>query len=264
MAHSNIFKNMKFKRLLKAVAEPVPHLIGHLECLWHVAYNNGDARIGSADDLELAAEWDGEPGLLAKHLIEGRWVDDVGGIFYVHDFWEWSPKFVKDRLRKQKRRKQDAAEEALQDEAEEGPKKKKPAVAVQPVVVSSTSVEEIYGAYPRKLAKQAALASIRKALDKIETRSNPPADAAAWLLGRVLAFAKSPAGNRGEYTPHPSTWFNQGRYDDDDSEWNRGGDGSNSSSSLPPELAGPREDISDEERRQLWADDEEGAAGELQ
>ena len=31
--------------------------------------------------------------------------------------------------------------------------------------------------------------------------------------------AASPAGQRGEYTPHPSTWFHQDRYFDDPAEW---------------------------------------------
>jgi len=44
---------------------------------------------------------------------------------------------------------------------------------------------------------------------------------AEWLLNRVTLFAKSPAGQREKFTPHPSTWFNQGRYHDDDGEWSR-------------------------------------------
>jgi len=42
-----------------------------------------------------------------------------------------------------------------------------------------------------------------------------------WLLGRVKAFATSPAGQAGKFTPHPATWFNGGRYEDDDAEWAR-------------------------------------------
>src|SRR6476620_8160014 len=44
---------------------------------------------------------------------------------------------------------------------------------------------------------------------------------------RTLAFARSPAGNRGNLTPHPATWFNQGRYDDNPTEWEQIGDGTN-------------------------------------
>ena len=82
------------------------------------------------------------------------------------------------------------------------------------------AIQQLYAAYPRKVGKQAALKAIRAALARI-TRE----DAANWMLGRVQKFAASPAGQAGEYTPHPSTWFNQGRYDDDDSEWSKHGQG---------------------------------------
>lgn len=80
--------------------------------------------------------------------------------------------------------------------------------------------ELIYQAYPRHVGKAKALLAIGKALALIEARNGVP-DAAAWLLERVQAFAKSPSGHAGQFTPHPATWFNQARYDDDPAEWSR-------------------------------------------
>lgn len=77
----------------------------------------------------------------------------------------------------------------------------------------------IYHAYPRKVGKAAAVRAIEKSLDDLTKRGTP--DPAEWLLEKTKTFAKSPAGNRGSYTPHPATWFNQARYDDDPSEWNK-------------------------------------------
>ncbi len=79
---------------------------------------------------------------------------------------------------------------------------------------SKEKIEEIYKTYPRKVGKAKALTAIEKALTKIK-EDNP----AEWLLNRVKEYANSPAGNNGKYTPHPATWFNQGRYYDDQSEW---------------------------------------------
>ena len=45
-------------------------------------------------------------------------------------------------------------------------------------------------------------------------------DAVGFLLERTLLFAGSAAGNKGTFTPHPATWFNQERYLDDEQEWN--------------------------------------------
>ncbi|HEX2972656.1 MAG TPA: hypothetical protein VHP11_10005 [Tepidisphaeraceae bacterium] len=93
------------------------------------------------------------------------------------------------------------------------------AKAMEPQSVSE-DMQRIYDAYPRKVGKAAALKAIAKALAIIKTRPNKPADPVRWLLERVESFAKSPAGQQGKYTPHPATWFNQGRYDDDSNEWN--------------------------------------------
>jgi hypothetical protein len=84
---------------------------------------------------------------------------------------------------------------------------------------ADADAEAIRQAYPRKVGgKAVALKAIHKALAEVAKRE---ADAAGWLLERVQAFAQSPAGQRGEYTPYPATWFNRQQYDDDPAEWAR-------------------------------------------
>lgn len=80
----------------------------------------------------------------------------------------------------------------------------------------SAQVEVIYQAYPRKVAKQAALKAIRKALDNIEFDE---------LLEAVTSFSRSPKA-RGGFCPYPATWFNQSRWLDDRREWDRESDAS--------------------------------------
>jgi hypothetical protein len=43
------------------------------------------------------------------------------------------------------------------------------------------------------------------------------------LLARVQLFANSRAGRKGDKTPNPATWFTDARYDDDPTEWDKGG-----------------------------------------
>ncbi len=81
--------------------------------------------------------------------------------------------------------------------------------------------ERIYQAYSRKVARDYAIVQIKAALVKLGKRKDID-DPVAWLMDRVEAYAKSPAGNNGKFTPHPSTWFHQGRYDDDPQEWQYG------------------------------------------
>jgi hypothetical protein len=71
--------------------------------------------------------------------------------------------------------------------------------------------EQIYAAYPKKVGKPAALRAIRRALIKHSFE---------FLLERTQLFARicnSPA----DFIPHPSTWFNQQRFNDDPATWRR-------------------------------------------
>jgi hypothetical protein len=89
------------------------------------------------------------------------------------------------------------------------------------------SVEDVYREYPRKVGKRAALASISKAVTRVISGEYSNVldshGALEILLGRTKQFAVSSAGQAGEFTPHPSTWFNQSRYLDDDKEWHKNG-----------------------------------------
>ncbi len=48
------------------------------------------------------------------------------------------------------------------------------------------------------------------------------AEARSWLLERWVTYNASPKAN-GEFNPHPATWLNKGRYDDDEAAWQDGG-----------------------------------------
>jgi hypothetical protein len=94
-----------------------------------------------------------------------------------------------------------------------------------------TPYEGIYQAYPRHVGKKAAIDAIKSAVQRVQSRTKAKGgtklDAQRWLYARTQAFARSAAGNRGSLTPHPATWFNQGRYDDNPTEWEQVSDGAN-------------------------------------
>lgn len=69
---------------------------------------------------------------------------------------------------------------------------------------------EIYAAYPRKIGRKASEHPIRQAITVKGFEE---------LLKAVQAFAYATTKVEKRYIPHPATWFNQGRYDDDPSEW---------------------------------------------
>lgn len=81
------------------------------------------------------------------------------------------------------------------------------------------SAERIYAHYPRKIAHKAAIKAICVALADVGARGEP--DPENYLLVRTRRYAdqrkaqhaKDPDSMR--FTPHPASWFNAGRYDDE-------------------------------------------------
>lgn len=70
--------------------------------------------------------------------------------------------------------------------------------------------EKIYQAYPRKVGKKKAIQAIVKAMNEVDIDE---------LLAKVNMFSKSVIGQEAKYIPHPATWFNEGRWEDDTDDW---------------------------------------------
>jgi hypothetical protein len=93
--------------------------------------------------------------------------------------------------------------------------------------VSMTSPEEeIYAAYPRKIGQPVALRAIRRALSKRPYE---------FLLERTRLFAQT-CNSPAEFIPHPTTWFNQARFNDEPATWRRTGFGN---AKPPPPIVRP-------------------------
>lgn len=87
------------------------------------------------------------------------------------------------------------------------------------------SPDAIYAAYPRHVGKEAALRAIEKAAKRVKGWILIDSGPYPQLLRAVEKYADAvtrwPAADK-KFIPHPATWFNQGRYDDDPREWQRG------------------------------------------
>jgi hypothetical protein len=78
---------------------------------------------------------------------------------------------------------------------------------------SDSEIDAIWAAYPRKVGKPAAIPKIRAAINEVGFDS---------LLLIVNQYAETRIGEPEKFTPHPATWFNQKRYNDDPSTWANG------------------------------------------
>lgn len=73
--------------------------------------------------------------------------------------------------------------------------------------------------YPQKVGKLKALTAYEASIARVKVeRGFQPVEAHQHLLTAARAFAASDKG-RGQYVPHPTTFLNEGRYDDDPSAW---------------------------------------------
>lgn len=88
----------------------------------------------------------------------------------------------------------------------------------KPKVAPTNEAERIYELYPRKVARPVALKAIVKALNRL------PFDL---LSERVKLFAsyvaRWPAADKPQSIPHPTTFFNQERFNDQPETWERPG-----------------------------------------
>jgi len=74
-----------------------------------------------------------------------------------------------------------------------------------------SQAQVIYLEYPRQVAKKKALVAIRESLKRAKDFNK--------VLARTKLFAELTAEREREFIPHPTTWFNQDRYNDDPDEW---------------------------------------------
>jgi hypothetical protein len=120
------------------------------------------------------------------------------------------------RKEQEKRKEQENPEAGLF--VLDSPEKKKPKTDPGPTRADIDGYcDDIYGLYPKKIAPRAAKVAIEKAMRRLVNGENPGElkdldDAYEWLFHRTEAYAKERHGQDEQFTPHPATWFNQGRY----------------------------------------------------
>lgn len=113
MGRPGLTGHRKFRRLARAVGGAVIAR-GSLELLWDTCYEAGDDYLGDAADLEAAAQWEGEPGFLARALLDAGGEGEAGfieevegrpGHFFCHDLYDHAPEYVRKRFDREAERK---------------------------------------------------------------------------------------------------------------------------------------------------------------
>jgi hypothetical protein len=116
MALPGLHQHRKFKLLVHVMGEPFAHVRGYLECMWDTGYESGDAFLGSAQSVEAAAGYPGQPGKLCAALLEAGFVDQVDSGYEIHDLLANAPQYVKRRRKREQERKNREAGASLTDQ----------------------------------------------------------------------------------------------------------------------------------------------------
>lgn len=129
-SHQTLASHPKTRKAARALGIPPVHLMGHLHCLWHWALDlaeDGDLSKFDAEDIAIAAQWDGDGQQLVDALLDCGFGDGPGflerdgsygdpqaglsGALVLHDWWAYAGKLVarrqQDRERKAARRSSD-------------------------------------------------------------------------------------------------------------------------------------------------------------
>lgn len=115
MAKPDLFGNFKFRRLARALGGKAI-AVGSLEVLWSACWDNLTDVVGTPEDVEAAAEWKGEAGVLFAALRDSvrpeggagfiEEVPDKPGVWRVHDMWHHAPEYVTRQLRRKMQREE--------------------------------------------------------------------------------------------------------------------------------------------------------------
>ncbi len=245
MPRPTLFTHPKFHRLAFTLGVPEPHALGYLEFLWAVAYASGDPIIGDEVDVEIMAKWPGGKGKLVAALLSCRFIDRLDdGRYGIHDIYDHAPDYVRKRqARESDRRTADkggqrpvtdrsmstADHSAVVNGRPPTPTPTPtltPAQPAAPEVINVAMVGDARGrgkrgnkmltppefvrfwsAYPRKVAKAAA--------ERCWRGINPDSALVAQIMSALEAHKKTPQWVDPVYVPHPATWLNQKRWEDE-------------------------------------------------
>jgi len=99
-SHEDLPNHPKTRKLARLLGINIPQVVGHLHCLWYWTLKYADdgvlTRFDEAD-IEGAMLWDGEPGKMAKALIDTKFLDKVQGELTGHDWNDYAGRLVQQR-----------------------------------------------------------------------------------------------------------------------------------------------------------------------
>jgi hypothetical protein len=251
---TNLLSDPRVVRISSALQADRLRTVGGLFAVWCLGDDHADLDSDDMDADALLPHYTAEavddlvglPGL-GRAMVDVDWAEETPKGFVLKRFGQWNGRSTKRRIQdaESKRRRRNVRDVSakcppakrtdcgLQNRTEQNRTRKTPPAAPGPPAGAGNPtiadlVERVRLAYPRKVAPDKARAAIEKAARRMvkQGKAERVQTALTMLQARAAAYAASPAGQRvangdKDIRPYPATWFNQGRYEDDQTEWLR-------------------------------------------
>lgn len=107
MARPGLLRNRKFLHLERCPGMTRAIALGSLELIWSAAYETGDDVIGTPEDVEMQADWRGDPGSLFASLRDCGFIEESPGrvgLWRIHDLYDHAPDYVQRRMEREAER----------------------------------------------------------------------------------------------------------------------------------------------------------------
>lgn len=211
--------------------------VGALVSIWGVARKQG-TRIGDAVMLtdccvSVLDDIADLPGVGEAMEMVG-WVEQTeDGLLFPRFFEEHNTDYEEEKAKNRERQARYRAKKQAENSnvtvtLRNAPEREKSkSINNTPIVPKGTSAsfDAFWQSVHIKTGKRAAEKAHARAVRAVAADRNlTPPEAAAYILERMKAFARTPQATPKDHSPiHPATWLNQGRYDDDPTAWQRAG-----------------------------------------
>ncbi|WP_338841816.1 DnaD domain protein [Paenibacillus glucanolyticus] len=107
-SHQALAGHPKTKRCARKLGVTIPTMVGHLHMLWWWALDyapDGDLSKFEHEDIADAMQFDGDPDLLVRMLIDARFVDQTEEELLIHDWFEYGGRLFDKREKNNERKK---------------------------------------------------------------------------------------------------------------------------------------------------------------
>ena len=192
-SHLSLARHPKTLRLTRLIHVPAPAAIGHLHLLWWwcLEYaDDGDLTKFHAEELALAAQYDGDANRFVDGLVEAGFLDREGDALLVHDWDEYTGRIQQRRKANTERMRQARAQHTTHTDIARGAHVQRTTSARASDVQGQRRGEEKRGEEREILVADAPPAKVTPIEKKRATKAPKhfDLDAEHYDLGETLGF----------------------------------------------------------------------------